>query len=48
MLNAMLSYSTEMLGAISQFLSSEPMIYVVGLIAVAVAIKIFCHILGRA
>lgn len=48
MLNDMLSYSTAIIEAMADFLSAEPMIYVVGLIAVAVIIKLFALICGLA
>lgn len=47
MLNEMLAYSTAMLSAVADFLSSEPMIYILGFIAVAVVFKIIFSLLGK-
>lgn len=47
MLNNMLAYSTAMLSAVSEFLSSEPMIYILGFIAVAIVFRVFLRICGK-
>lgn len=47
MLNDMLAYSTAMLSAVAEFLSSEPMIYILGFIAVAIVFKIISTLLGK-
>lgn len=48
MLNSMLSYSTAMLSAIAEFLSSEPMIYIFGMLVLVFVVKIIITVLGRA
>lgn len=39
-MEAMIAYSTGMLDAIAAFLSSEPIIYLVGLICLAILVKV--------
>lgn len=39
-MEAMIAYSTGMLDAIAVFLSSEPIIYLVGLICLAILVKV--------
>ena len=39
MMEAMIVYSTSMLDAIATFLSSEPIVYLFGLICLAVVVK---------
>ena len=39
-MEAMIAYSTGMLDAIAMFLSSEPIIYLFGLVCLAVVVKV--------